>query len=154
MPYTKFLYHMNELDFLKEPYKASQPKKSYEVKGEVFNTMLDVSKLTTAQYLDYIALLEAKDYKRLLNCLFIKEGEQYGDNDYSDLLWNSMTLDCYADTLFFFRNSLTTLTHNILPSSLRKMRRQVRRVRKEERLPYLRKMVQMKQALLIVDEDE
>lgn len=77
---------MNELDFLKEPYKPHQPKERYEVKGEVFKTTLDVSKLTTAQYLDYIALLEAKDYKRLLNCLFIKEGEQYGDGDYSDLL--------------------------------------------------------------------
>lgn len=155
MPYVQVVNYINQLDFLKEPYKSKYPKKEYSVNGVIFRPVLDLSKVTTAQYVDFQTLLQAKDYKRLLNCLFIKDGETYGESDNSDFLWENLTLDVYSDVLFFFRKLLTTLTTSTLRSSIKMMRKLVKKERdKTRRIALLRKMVQVQQALLQVDEDE
>lgn len=155
MPYVQVVNYINQLDFLKEPYKSKYPKKEYLINGTLFRPILDLSKITTAQYIDFQTLLGRQDYKMLLNCLFIKDGETYGESDNSDFLWENLTLDVYSDVLFFFRKLLGTLTTNTLRSSIKMMRKMVRKEKdRAKKMGLLRKMIQLQQALLVVDEDE
>lgn len=102
MPLPKFNYYLNELDFLKEPYKPKKAKSEYTINGKKFHPILDVSKITTAQYVDFQELVKRNEHKLLLNVLFIKDGEEYGQSDNSDFLWDNLSLTDYSDTLFFF----------------------------------------------------
>lgn len=69
-----------------DPYKPKTPKKEYVINGIKFKPTLDVSKITTAQYIDFQELVKRGEHKLLLNVFFIKDGEEYGDSDNSDLL--------------------------------------------------------------------
>lgn len=155
LPYVQVINYINKLDFMKKPYEAKYPKKEYTVQGMKFSPILDLSKITTAQYIDFQTFLKAQDYKHILNCLFIKEGEEYGQNDYSDFLWENMTLDNYSDVLFFFRKSLVTLTDDTLRSSIKTMKKMLRKEKdKTKRMSILKMMIQLQQTRLQLNEAE
>lgn len=86
LPLIELQYYLNELKFLQEDCPDVKLQKSYTIKDMVFKPMLDLRKLTTAQFIDYQEFTKRNDHKHILNCLLIKDGEKYGDNDYSDLL--------------------------------------------------------------------
>jgi hypothetical protein len=89
------------LEFLTKPYEPKAPKKEYNINGVIYRPVLDISKVTTAQYIDFQECTKRNAYKELLNCLFIKDGCNYGEcND--DFLWENLTLDVYSDVMFFF----------------------------------------------------
>ena len=142
------------MKFLQEPYKPKTPKKEYVIKGIKFRPTLDVSKITTAQYIDYQELLKRNEHKLLLNVLFIKDGEDYGQSDYSDFLWENLTLPDYSDVMFFFLQLLNNLTMDTLNSSkkiLKKLYRKEKDQEKKEDL--LNKMAQIQIALLEINEN-
>ena len=56
MPIAKFSYYVNELAFLQKPYEPTTPKKVYKVGDKEFCPTTDISKITTAQYIDFQAL--------------------------------------------------------------------------------------------------
>lgn len=142
---------VKELDFLNKPYKASKPKQAYKIDGLVFKPVFDITKITTAQYIDFQTLIKLDNKKLLMNCLFIKDGESYGDNDYSDLLYSKLSVADYLDVLGFFRIALKRLTANTLDSSLKMMKRLWKAKKNPEMLI---KIVRMKAARLALDEDE
>ena len=155
IPIVKFSWYLDELKFLQEPYKPKTPKKEYVIKGIKFRPTLDVSKITTAQYIDYQELLKRNEHKLLLNVLFIKDGEDYGQSDYSDFLWENLTLPDYSDVMFFFLRLLNNLTMDTLNSSkktLKKMYRREKDPKKKEEL--MGEMVKIQQALLAISESE
>lgn len=155
MPYVQVLNYINKLDFLKEPYKSKYPKKEYKIGDYIYRPVLDLTKVTTAQYIDFQTFLGMQDYKHMLNCLFIKEGESYGESDNSKFLWENLTLDVYSDVLFFFRKLLGTLTKDTLIYSEKTMRRLLKRTKnRTQRIALLRNMVKMRMALQIVRLDE
>ena len=86
-----------------------------------------------------------------MNCLFIRKGESYGDNDYSDLLYSKMSIADYLDVLDFFRIALKRLTADTLDSSLKMMKRLWKAKKNPEMLI---KIVRMKAARLALNEDE
>lgn len=155
IPIVKFTWYLDELKFLQEPYKPKTPKKEYVIKGIKFKPILDVSKITTAQYIDYQELLKRNEHKLLLNVLFIKDGEDYGQSDYSDFLWENLTLPDYSDVMFFFLRLLNNLTMDTLNSSkktLKKMYRREKDPKKKEEL--MDEMVKIQQAILAISENE
>lgn len=155
IPIVRFSWYLDELKFLQEPYKPKTPKKEYVIKGIKFRPTLDVSKITTAQYIDYQELLKRNEHKLLLNVLFIKDGEDYGQSDYSDFLWENLTLPDYSDVMFFFLRLLNNLTMDTLNSSkktLKKMYRREKDPKKKEEL--MDEMVKIQQALLAISENE
>lgn len=155
IPIVRFSWYLDELKFLQEPYKPKTPKKEYVIKGIKFRPTLDVSKITTAQYIDYQELLKRNEHKLLLNVLFIKDGEDYGQSDYSDFLWENLTLPDYSDVMFFFLQLLNNLTMDTLNSSkkmLKKMYRREKDPKKKEEL--MNEMVKIQQALLAISENE
>lgn len=155
IPIVKFGWYLDELKFLQNPYKPKTPKKEYLIGGIKFRPTLDVSKITTAQYIDYQELLKRNEHKLLLNVLFIKDGEDYGQSDNSELLWENLSLPDYSDVMFFFLRLLNNLTMDTLNSSkkmLKKMYRREKDPQKKEEL--MNEMVKIQQALLAISENE
>ena len=145
---------MNELKFLQTPYKPLSPKKYYTVEGKDFCTTTDVSKITTAQYIDFQALAKKEDHKNILNILFIEKDKEYGDADNSELLWEKLPMTAYSDVLFFFLRLLNKLTMDTLRSSLNQMKKMYRKEKNEEKKKELmEQMVNLKLALSQVNED-
>lgn len=141
---------IKELDFLNEAYKPSKPKRAYKIDDMEFNPVFDITKITTAQYIDFQTLIKLDNKKLLMNCLFIRKGESYGDNDYSDLLYSKMSIADYLDVLDFFRIALKRLTADTLDSSLKMMKRLWKAKKNPEMLI---KIVRMKAARLALNED-
>lgn len=102
IPFNKLNDYLNGLLFLKEPYKAAPVLKEYTIKGEIFTVVNDMSKITTAQFIDFQEFLKRSDYKNILGCLFVKKGEIYGQNNYNDFLYDNLTMDIYLDVTNFF----------------------------------------------------
>lgn len=142
---------VRQLDFLNKPYDVKKPNKQYVIDNQKFNVVYDLTKITTAQYVDFQTLIKTDNKKLLLNCLFIKDGESYGDNDYSDLLYNNLSIADYLDVLDFFRIALKKLTVDTLDSSLKKTKSLWRATKNRE---LLFKMIRLKQARLALNEDE
>lgn len=154
IPVIRFSYYLDELQFLNKPYEPKTPKKEYVVKGVKFRPTLDVSKITTAQYVDFQELVKTEDHKLMLNVLFIQDGKEYGEVDNSDLLWENLPLTDYSDVMFFFLHLLDSLMMDTLNSSkkiLKKMYRKEKDPQKKEEL--MNQMVQIHQALLQVNEN-
>ena len=154
IPIIEFGHYLKELEFLTDPYEPKTPKKEYVINGIKFKPTLDVSKITTAQYIDFQELVKRKEHKLLLNVFFIKDGEEYGDSDNSDLLWENLSLTDYSDVQFFFLHLLGSLMKDTLNSSKKRLKRMYRREKdpqKKEEL--MNEMVKIHQALLAVDEN-
>lgn len=154
IPVIRFSYYLDELQFLNNPYEPKTPKKEYVVKGVKFRPTLDISKITTAQYVDFQELVKTGDHKLMLNVLFIQDGKEYGEVDNSDLLWENLPLTDYSDVMFFFLHLLDSLMMDTLNSSkkiLKKMYRKEKDPQKKEEL--MNQMVQIHQALLQVNEN-
>ena len=154
IPVIRFSWYLDELKFLQEPYEPKIPKKEYKVKDKIFKPVLDVSKITTAQYIDFQELVKRNDHKLMLNVLFIEDGKEYGETDNSDLLWENLTLDAYSDVLYFFQRLLLNLMKDTLNSSkkiLKKEYRKEKNPQKKEEL--MNEMVKIHLVLLDLDEN-
>lgn len=127
IPIIRFSWYLDELAFLQKPYEPKLPKKEYVVAGKTFKPILDVSKITTAQYIDFQELVKRGDHKLLLNVLFIEDGKEYGEVDNSDLLWENLTLDAYSDVMYFFQRLLLDLMKDTLNSSKKILKKEYRK---------------------------
>lgn len=154
IPVIRFSWYLDELKFLQEPYEPKIPKKEYKVKDKIFKPVLDVSKITTAQYIDFQELVKRNDHKLMLNVLFIEDGKEYGETDNSDLLWENLTLDAYSDVLYFFQRLLLDLMKDTLNSSKKILKKEYRKEKdpqKKEEL--MNEMIKIHLALLDLDEN-
>lgn len=155
IPIVKFSYYLNELGFLQNPYKPKTPKKEYMIEGIKFKPTFDVSKITTAQYIDYQEFLKREDVPHLLNALFIKDGEEYGQSDYSDLLYENLMLPDYADCQFFFLHLWKNLMTDTLNSSKKMIKKEYRREKDpKKREELMNQMVTLQTTLLELNDSE
>lgn len=155
IPVAKLTYYINELSFLKNPPVGKKPKSQYKVGDKLFNVTLDVSKITTAQYIDFQTLIKTKDVKRLLAVLFVPDGTNYGDTDESDFLYDNLTIDVYTDVMFFFANLWKKLMLHILHSSKKMIKMKLKTEKnKQKRIPILRNLVKLEQMRLLVNDNE
>lgn len=154
IPVIRFSWYLDELKFLQEPYEPKLPKKEYKVKDKVFKPILDVSKITTAQYIDFQELIKRNDHKLLLNVLFIEDGKEYGEANNADLLWENLTLDAYSDVLYFFQKLLLDLMKDTLNSSKKILRKEYRREKDPQKKQELMdQMVKIHLTLLELNEN-
>lgn len=148
----EFKEKSDSLSFLNKPYKAQKMRDAYMIGGMKFNTITDFSKVTTAQFIDYSQLLKSKNWKYIMNCLFIRDGESYGEHNYSELLYNSTPLSIYLDVLESFRKLFSRLQVTTLKSSIKEMKKRLKRETKEERVVTLRKIVEQKRLIQHMDD--
>ena len=102
------------LDFLKDEIPVVDIKKKYNINGHTYESNCELTKVSTAQFIDYQNYLKEKQpkYEKLLSVFFIPENHQYNDG-YSikevqdDILHMSM-VDVQS-IAFFIKKQLSLL---------------------------------------------
>ena len=61
IPISELGDYLNQLSFLKEELPKDRFKKEYCIKGITFKPVVDFTKITTAQYIDFQELLKIED---------------------------------------------------------------------------------------------
>lgn len=81
MPLSALSKYNNALDFLKDEIPVVDIKKKYNINGHTYDSNLELTKVSTAQFIDYQNYLKEKEpkYEKLISVLFIPEGHQYND---------------------------------------------------------------------------
>ena len=81
LPLNELAHYNNALDFLKDEIPVVDIKKKYNIHGHIYDSNLELTKVSTAQFIDYQNYLKEKEprYEKLISVLFIPEGHQYND---------------------------------------------------------------------------
>ena len=114
LPLSALSKYNNALDFLKDEIPVVDIKKKYNINGHTYESNCELTKVSTAQFIDYQNYLKEKQprYEKLISVLFIPENHQYNDG-YSikevqdDILHMSM-VDVQS-IAFFIKKQLSLL---------------------------------------------
>lgn len=81
MPLSALSKYNSALDFLKDEIPVVDIKKKYNINGHTYDSNCELTKVSTAQFIDYQNYLKEKQpkYEKLISVLFIPEGHQYND---------------------------------------------------------------------------
>lgn len=71
----------NALDFLKDEIPVVDIQKKYTINGNTYESNCELTKVSTAQFIDYQNYLKEKEpkYEKLISVFFIPENHQYND---------------------------------------------------------------------------
>ena len=72
IPMHKLTAKLKELQFINEKLPKYDIKDNIEIGGKTFHINLDIGKLTTSEYLDYVHYLQIPDNIHLIVSLFVK----------------------------------------------------------------------------------
>ena len=81
LPISALSKYNNALDFLKDEIPVVDIKKKYNINGHTYESNCELTKVSTAQFIDYQNYLKEKEpkYEKLISVLFIPDGHQYND---------------------------------------------------------------------------
>lgn len=81
MPLNELAKYNSALDFLKDEIPVVDIKKKYNINGHTYDSNLELTKVSTAQFIDYQNYLKEKEpkYEKLISVLFIPDGHSYND---------------------------------------------------------------------------
>lgn len=79
LPLSALSKYNSALDFLKDEIPVVDIKKKYNINGHTYDSNLELTKVSTAQFIDYQNYLKEPKYEKLISVLFIPEGHQYND---------------------------------------------------------------------------
>ena len=106
LPLSQFLQLGNELKFMNEKPTRNGHKNEYILNGTTYVLTEDISKLTTAQFLDFQNYQKEQpiDYCKILSCFLIPKGHSYNDGYDLNKTFNDMGCMLVPDFqgLFFF----------------------------------------------------
>lgn len=136
LPLTEFSKLVKQTEFLKEMPKVDI-KEKYVINGNKYVLCANVSKMTTAQYIDYQTLVKNadKNVKELLSVFLIPEGKKYGDYDLEkviDNIYNYLPIADARAISFFFTLVLQSLTRATLISLERRTKKELKKAKTKE----------------------
>ena len=81
LPISALSKYNNALDFLKDEIPVVDIKKKYNINGHTYDSNCELTKVSTAQFIDYQNYLKEKEprYEKLISVFFIPENHQYND---------------------------------------------------------------------------
>ena len=81
LPISALSKYNNALDFLKDEIPVVDIKKKYNINGHTYDSNLELTKVSTAQFIDYQNYLKEKEprYEKLISVFFIPENHQYNE---------------------------------------------------------------------------
>ena len=131
LPLTEFSKLVKQTEFLKEMPKVDI-KDSYVINGKKYVLCANVSKMTTAQYIDYQTLIKNadKNVKELLSVFLIPKGKKYGEYDLEEVMSDIYNYFPIADARavsFFFTLVLQSLTKATLISLERRTKKELKK---------------------------
>lgn len=111
LPASSFTKLARDLKFIEDKPKDRKVKSSYKLNGRSYQLHADITKISTAQYIDYQNYMkeEEKDMTKILSCWMIPKGHKYNDgydmqqviNDCGDMLLE----DALGIAFFFAKQS-------------------------------------------------
>lgn len=124
LPLSKFLQLGNAIKFLNEKPKRNVHKNEYILNGSAYVLTEDISKLTTAQFLDFQNYQKESpiDYCKILSCFLTPKGHSYNDGYDINKVFNDMGCMSVPDFigLFFFLQIQSASLYLILVDSLKR----------------------------------
>ena len=81
LPLNELAKYNSALDFLKDEIPVVDIKKKYNIHGHTYESNCELTKVSTAQFIDYQNYLKEKEpkYEKLISVFFIPENHQYND---------------------------------------------------------------------------
>lgn len=146
LPIDQFKKEAKLLDFLNEKPSA-KIKERYTVNGQVFTLNVNVSKMPTAQYIDYTSVLQNSpdNYALLLSVLLIPEGKEYNAGydiqENARLFENSFKWVDVETIAFFFSRLLSEYTKHTISYLTRKLKRLSRKEKNPQRAEEIQKAI-------------
>lgn len=136
LPLTEFSKLVKQTEFLKEMPKVDI-KDSYVINGKKYVLCANVSKMTTAQYIDYQTLIKNadKNVKELLSVFLIPKGKKYGEYDLDEVIndiYNYFPIADARAVSFFFTLVLQSLTKATLISLERRTKKELKKAKTKE----------------------
>lgn len=144
LPVKEINKYVKQLDFLSSECKPSTPKKHYTVNGKKYDSHIDLTVMTTGQFIDYQNYSKDNKIEQLLSVFITPEDKEYG-KDYDvlevqkDLLQMPIT-DAYAIAFFFKRQlkAYCSLFRSYLKKSIKSLK--MDKEKKKEALNALNKV--------------
>ena len=136
LPLNEFSKLVKQTEFLKEMPKV-EIKDNYVINGKKYVLCANVSKMTTAQYIDYQTLVKNadKNVKELLSVFLIPKGKKYGEYDLEEVMSDIYNYFPIADARavsFFFTLVLQSLTKATLISLERRTKKELKKTKTKE----------------------
>ena len=140
LPISTFMNLSNQISFIQEQPKYNDVEKEYTINGRVYELHADITKISTAQYIDYqnYSNEEEKDITKLLSCWLIPKGHKYNDGyDMIEVIKDAgdMMLQDAMGICFFFPKQLAAsilILKQYLYKNLKKMKKENPKITKEK----------------------
>ena len=138
LPLTKFAKLVAQTEFLKEMPKYTI-EQYYEIgKGQVFEVQMNLKKMTTAQFIDFQTLVKNadKNLPNILACFLLPKGKKYGEDydvvEVAEYLRKNMSIAIARSVMFFFTLQYQALQRVMLDSSIKDMKKAMRKEKNTE----------------------
>lgn len=101
LPITTYKQLVNKIAFLQTAPKPNRLKNSYIINSHKYRQCADVTKITTAQFIDYNYFNQnnEKDLSKLLSVMLIPEGKDYNQGYYITDVQEDIKTMLYLDAL-------------------------------------------------------
>lgn len=136
MPINKLTEEFGKLKFMESTPQAAQVKNSYKINGTEYVLTTNLQEMTVAQYIDYqVYIKNPQQYmQEMLTVFLIPKGKKYNEEyDVAEAakdMGNLPIEDAYGIS-FFLTTLLRSLTKVTTSSALRKMLRELKKVKDE-----------------------
>lgn len=129
MPAHIFKKLSTQTEFISTPIPSVEMKNEYVINDHKYIVDADLTKITTAQYIDYQEYMkESGDYTKLMSLWLIPEGHKYGDGyDIKQVIYDMgcMNFLDFKAVSFFLQKQyavLILITADCLEKNLKKMK--------------------------------
>ena len=147
LPLDKFKELIYKSEFLKNVPKVNL-NDEYNINGVVYCVHRNLRTLTTAQYIDFQTLYKDKEVKlkNLLACFLIPKGRKYSEDydvlEVADEIYKYMSIVDANSVMFFFTLQYQALTKVMLTSSIKEMKKMMKKEKNEMKKQLIEKNIQ------------
>lgn len=145
MPLTKFGEYVSKTKFLtEEPVARQNPPTKFKINGVCYEVMLDVRKMNVSQFIDYQTYLkDSTKIVEIMSVFIIPEGKEYNDGydiiEVQNIIRENINIIDAISLAFFFRSWFQALYKVTLESSIKKLKKMM----KKEKNPEIMKQYQL-----------
>lgn len=138
---------LSKVQFIINKYKAKAPETEYTIAGDKYTVQLNIRQMTAAQYIDFQNFYKdyQKNFKYIFLCFLIPKGKKYNEGydliELADKLYDKIPITVINDIMVFFCNLLAALTVSTLISSIREMKKMLKKEKDPVKKYQLRKMI-------------
>lgn len=160
MPIDELGKELSKVQFIINKYKSKIPDTEYTIDGNKYTVQLNLKSMTAAQYIDFQNFYKdyEKNFKYIFLCFLIPKGKKYGEDydvmELADSLYDKIPITIVTDIMIFFCRLLRGLTIATLISSIRELKKMLKKEKDPMKNYRLRKsIVQARTALSLVQNE-